>query len=163
MNINILINMKILFYILVALVLIEIACAENLIINFNAPKPEIYNVSVKVSQYNNQPAVFCSAITNPDSDVKYKWYVNDKPHETTEPVLTGIRTNDVVKCEATATNGFENVSDSAELKISGINPITGFAVAGGNGNGLNIILTVGVIVLLGLIFLNAFLFYKKRK
>ena len=146
------------------LVLIEIACAENLIINFNAPKPEIYNVSVKLTQYNNQPAVFCSAITNPDSDVKYKWYINEELQKTSEPVITNIRTNDVVKCEATATNGFENVSDTAEMIISDTNPITGFAVrTAGNGNGLNIILTVGVVVLLGLISINAFLFYKKRK
>jgi len=157
--------MRILIYVLVVLVLIEIACAENLIINFNTPKPEIYNVSVKISEYNNQPAVFCSAITNPDSDVKYKWYVNDKLEKTNEPVLalSNAKTNDVVKCEAIATNGFENVSDSAEIKISNTNPITGFAVrTAENGNGLNIILTVGVIVLLGLIFLNAFLFYRKR-
>jgi len=156
--------MRILIYILAVLVLIEIACAENLIINFNAPKPEIYNVSVKLTQYNNQPAVFCSAITNPDSDVKYKWYINEELQKTSEPVITNIRTNDVVKCEATATNGFENVSDTAEMIISDTNPITGFAVrTAGNGNGLNIILTVGVVVLLGLISINAFLFYKKRK
>ena len=156
--------MRILIYILAVLVLIEIACAENLIINFNAPKPEIYNVSVKLTQYNNQPAVFCSAITNPDSDVKYKWYINEELQKTSEPVITNIRTNDVVKCEATATNGFENVSDAAEMIISDTNPITGFAVrTTGNGNGLNIILTVGVVVLLGLISINAFLFYKKRK
>jgi hypothetical protein len=156
--------MRILIYILAVLVLIEIACAENLIINFNAPKPEIYNVSVKLTQYNNQPAVFCSAITNPDSDVKYKWYINEELQKTSEPVITNIRTNDVVKCEAIATNGFENVSDAAEMIISDTNPITGFAVrTTGNGNGLNIILTVGVVVLLGLISINAFLFYKKRK
>ena len=158
--------MRILIYILAVLVLIEIAYAENLIINFNTPKPEIYNVSVKLTQYNNLPAVFCSAITNPDSDVKYKWYINGKLEQTSEPVLSlsNAKINDVVKCEAIATNGFENVSDTAEMKISNTNPITGFAVrTTGNGNGLNIILTLGVVILLGLIFLNAFLFYKKRK
>jgi len=158
--------MRIIIYILAVLILIEIACAENLIINFNNPKPEIYNVSVKLTQYNNQPAVFCSAITDPDSDVKYIWYVNDKLEKTNEPVLalSNANTNDVVKCEAIATNGFENVSDTAEMIISDANPITGFAVrTAGDGNGLNIILTVGVVVLLGLIFLNAFLFYRKKK
>lgn len=162
-------NMKIAALILIFLIFINITFAEDIIINFNLPKPEIINSSIKISQNNNQPVVFCNAITNPDSWVMYKWYVNDELLvNENEPTLNlgNVKVNDVVKCEAIATNSYENVSKNVSLKISdkNPNPITGYVVRNVENNPrTSIFLILGIIFLVILIFLNVYYFYRMEK